>query len=193
MTPLSTLVPEVFINVPAELPILNHYILRGAIDFFKRSEAWQITDEITISAGDEFFDIPATAGREFVKLVSLEISDRVLTGDDLRKFCASGESGTVWLAKQADGDITIKATSVFSPSDDATQIDTTIGRQYRDGIIWAALAKLFILPKKPWTDAAMSEFYRGKWENTADQARRSAYEGKQRTARRTRCHLIGGI
>lgn len=192
MTPLSTLVPEVFINVPAELPILNHYILRGAIDFFKKSEAWQLTDEITISAGDEFFDIPTAAGREFVKLVSLEISDRVLTGDDLRKFCASGESGTVWLAKQADGDITVKATSVFAPSDNATEIDTAIGRQYRDAIIWAALTKLFMLPKKPWTDASLSEFYRVKWENLADQAKRSAYEGKQRTARRTKMHTLNG-
>lgn len=189
---LSTLRPEVRINAPADDPLLVYCILRGAIDFFTRSEAWQVTDEVTLSAGDESFQVPAVANGEFIKLLSITIAERELTGEDLKRFCACCESGTVWLAKKADGDTTIKVASVYAPSESAATIDDAIGRQYRNALVSAALDKLFKIPKKPWTDFALSAFHRLEWESAADKARRMAYTGKQRGPLRTKLNLLGG-
>lgn len=190
---LSTLRAEVRINAPADTPLLDFYILRGAIDFFKRSEAWQVTDDVELSAGDQSFTVPTVANGEFVKLLAVTVGERVIEGDDLSKFCASGESGIVWLSEKAEGDMTIKVKSVYTPSDDATTIDPAIGRQYRNALVAAALDKLLKLPKKPWTDFGLSVVHRNEWESEADKAKRMAYFGKQRGPMRSKPNFIGGI
>jgi hypothetical protein len=189
---LSTLRPEVRINAPADDALLNFFILRGAIDFFTRSEAWQVTEEVALSAGDESFQVPAVPHGEFSKLISIQVADTVIEGADLNRFCASGESGTVWLAQKAPGDMTIKVKSVYVPDEAATTIDDAIGRQYRNALIDAALDKLHKLPKKPWTDFTLSTYHRSEWERKADEAKRMAYTGKQNGPIRTESVTIGG-
>ncbi len=189
---LQILRAEVFMNTGAEYPVIDHYLLRGAIDFFTRSEAWQVTNQVSISAGEQNFNVPDVATGEFFKLVAIEIGDKVLERDALRKFCTVTEGGVVWLDKPAEGDTTMQVTAVYVPADNATAINDDIGRQYRDAFVNAALSKLFLIPKKPWTDTALAEYHRVKWEGKADIAKRHAYQGKQNQPTRTKCHFFSG-
>lgn len=189
---LTSLRAEVRLHTPADNNVLDFCILRAAIDFFTKSEAWQVTDDVAVVAGDDTFDVPAVANGQYIKLLAIELAGRVIEGDDLTKFCTASESGTVRLAKKAEGDITLKVKSVYAPTDDATAIDDAIGRQYRNGLVHGALARTFLIPKMPWTDDSRSEFYRIKWENDAAKARTAAYDGKQRGPKRTKLVLLNG-
>lgn len=189
---LTSLRAEVRLHTPADNNVLDFCILRAAIDFFTQSEAWQVTDEVSVLAGNDTFDVPTVANGQFIKLLAIELADKVIEGDDLYKFCTAGESGAVRLVKKAEGDITLKVKSVYAPTDDATTINDAIGRQYHNGLVHGALARTFLIPKMPWTDDSKSEFYRIKWENAAEKARTAAYDGKQRGPKRTRLALLNG-
>lgn len=189
---LSALRPEIFMHAPAEYPVIDHYILRGVIDFFNRSEAWQVTNTVSISAGASSFNVPSVSNAEFLTLISIELGDTLLEYEDLRKFCKVAEGGTVSLAAPADADVTLKVTAAYVPDDNATTIDDVLGKRYRDALISAALSKLFMIPKKPWSDMSMSEVHRLRWESAADKAKRFAYEGKQNQSRRIQSFFING-
>jgi hypothetical protein len=187
---LSTLNPEVFINAPADPPLLSFFVQRGAIDFFTSSEAWQETNEVEVDAGEREFVVPAVAGADFLKLVAVEIAGTELRSASLGAFCSADESGKVTLASPAEGLVTLKVTCAYVPS--GNTVNDAIGRQYRDGIVSAALSKLFILPKKPWTDPNLSEYHRNKWQSLAATAKRHAYVGKNAAPLRTKPHTVGG-
>ena len=63
------------------------------------------------------------------------------------------------------------------PSQAATGIDTTIWERYIDEIAAGALALLFAIPDKPWTNPAQVSFYGGMYEQARDRARLKAFKG----------------
>ena len=66
------------------------------------------------------------------------------------------------------------------PSVAATGIDTTIWERYIDEISCGALAKLMVMPDKPWTNVAQAGYYGGMFEAAKDTARLKAFKGYTR-------------
>lgn len=63
------------------------------------------------------------------------------------------------------------------PSTAATGVDTTIWERYVDDVAAGALAKLFVMPDKPWTNTAQAGYYGGMFEAAKDLARLKAFKG----------------
>jgi hypothetical protein len=195
---LNTLLPEIFINANAETAVIMHYLRRGAIDFFTESEAWRVEIESDVDAGVKSFTLNVGTDADYLKMVSVEVADKALTPvtlDDL----AGGSSpskyfvnvlGKVTLNAHYTQDVTVKSVVSVVPSGDV--VDDGLLTQYRDAIVSACLAKLLLVPKKPWTDAGLAQYHANKWQMEAAKAKRHAFAGASRAPLRSSMWTING-
>ena len=67
-------------------------------------------------------------------------------------------------------------------------MNDSIGKKYFEAIANGAKARLYEIPNKPWTDAALSGFHRNKSEMMASRARDDAASGYGRGPKRVVSH-----
>lgn len=77
----------------------------------------------------------------------------------------------------------------FKPTRDSTAVDERIFEEYLEPIACGALAKLFILPQKPWTNPEASKWHSDKFNEGIDKARQKALKGFGRARRRVKAHF----
>jgi hypothetical protein len=71
----------------------------------------------------------------------------------------------------------ITAKLAVRPTQAATGLETWIMNKYRDAIAHGAKARLFRIPKKPWTDAAAAQGYHSMFEAAVAKAQLDAVRG----------------
>lgn len=148
-----------------------HHIRNAAIDFCRRTLAWQM--EIDPIEG---FEVPATDGvateftmsppaeSEIVKLLSVAVDDDPIEVVEASKGVAFRRRGThtdlaftrdrktlaVYPAPEAGTVIHVEA--ALRPSDDATGLPDEFADLYRQDIAKGAVASLLLMPKQDWSD-----------------------------------------
>lgn len=194
---INTLLPEVFINTGASEDVILHYLKRGAIDFFKESDAWQITVTNSLSANATGFTINPGSDNDFSKVISMKIGEQTLHPQTLSENQEGGTSyfyvdatGAVTFNKPLDIESTVTTKISITPKNNV--IDDAMLLEYRDEIISACLSKMMLMPKKPWTDGNLGMVHEKKWKDGAAIARRKVFTGNSRVPLRTKSHFIGG-
>lgn len=185
-------------------PFTEAMIKRAAIEFCKESWVWKhVCDaqDVTVSEGTYDLDIPnassvATVMDVLLSGVPLEAKEigwlnanvpTWLTDAATPRYYTQTEPEKLMLApvpsETTAGALTV--TVALQPSQSASGLPEWIFNKFPYEITDGALAKLMLVPGKPWTDLAGGVDRRAKFEAAIANARAMAVTGLGRAANRT--------
>ena len=199
----SELLPEARLNVAGcPDPIIEHYLRSAAIDLCVRSKALRFEmPAFDTEAGAPFYTLAPAAETEAVQIVDATVDGEPLDPvrrDELARVSKwPAESGTptrfmmiegnrsVLLWKTPDVALPIVLLLAVKPTLSATGIDSAFSDMFGDVITAGALATLFALPKKDWSDGNLSTYHKGIFETGVIRARAFAEKDGTRAPLRT--------
>ena len=174
-------------------PVTENAIKRTVIEFCAASWIWKhMPDAIDVVAGESTYDLEPAAGTDIATVVSAELDgipleNRALTWLNKEvprwrteasrpKYFTQVDTEQVILAALPDSNITggLTTTLALQPSQSATSFPKWIFNQYLYVLAEGALAKLMMMPNKPWTDIQNGADRRTKFEAGIANARASA-------------------
>ena len=199
---LETFFTDVAIHVPAcPEPVMAHAVRNAAIEFCKDSLVWRETlDAETLSASDFPYDLPTTQGGVTTAILDLRIDGRSIapisevdlnkaaadwrtaTGTPTRYFMPSPDTLSVYTLP--DSSISFMLSVAYMPTRTTTVVPSFLHTRYAPGIAAGALAQLFALPEKPWTNPAAAAM----WSNVFGAKKAEAKASAQRSF--TAAHLV---
>jgi len=200
MTALSVLVPDVRVEVP-DIPsfVAERQLLRAAREFCEETRAWRVNVQISVTATVATRNIASLlpTNTELVDVVSIKNtgggrpvtpttfawldtnhanwrSDTdlnaqyyVLDGNNAIRFVPTPSTTTAAL---------YNARLAVKPTLSASSISDVLGNKYDEVLVHGALSKLFLIPRKPWTDANLAQFHMGLFRASFAPARTEAAE-----------------
>jgi hypothetical protein len=174
---------------------LRTYLAEVAADFFARTYLWRDNiDAIYLAPNQVEYDLDADALVEDV--IAVTYGERVLDRTDSRllphnQLGEKGEPRMYWM--HADNTIRVhpipeeraqmKVSAVLKPSRTGTGVEDWIYETWADTIVDGTIAKLAAIPGKDWTDVAMAESRRAKYERSITTARIRDFRGVRLTVR----------
>lgn len=202
----ATLLNEVMPHVPGcAVAIAVNAIRNATIEFCKRSKL-MVTEQFPISSIaaepryslDEYgqrvvadvravwYDGLPLVAKTQAQLEVLYDNWTVETGTPL--YYTQDNPSEIILVPSPDTALTdgITAHILFQPSRSAVTIEDWIVERHLEAIAHGALKRLFEIPKKPWSDAALVAYHHNKFESAIGDAEvaqaRSTMAGRLRTA-----------
>ena len=174
---------------------LRTYLAEVAADFFARTYLWRDNiDAIYLAPNQVEYDLDAEAVVEDV--IAVTYGERVLDRTDSRllphnELGEKGEPRMYWV--HADNTIRVhpvpeeraqmKVSAILKPSRTGTGVEDWIYETWADTIVDGTIAKLAAIPGKDWTDVAMAESRRAKYERSITTARIRDFRGVRLTVR----------
>lgn len=183
MVAISALVPDVRVEIP-EIPsfVAERQLLRATREFTEQTRSWRVNIQLstvtTVATTDLTSLLPSDT--ELVDIISVKNSDGSAPPEP-RTFIWLDENVSDWRTQEAldakwyvlEGNSTIRLVPTPSttiadkyfirvavkPLLTATAIDDVVANKYDELLIHGALAKLFLIPRKPWTDANLGSFH----------------------------------
>lgn len=202
----SDLIDEVLPQLAADPsdPVTEQAIKRAVIEFCRESWIWQFfPDAQNVRSRVAEYDIETPAGADVVTMVDVSLNNVPLVPKSIAWLNANlpgwrTTTATVKHYTQIDTDQVILAplpaenvtngltmTVALQPSQTATSFPKWIANQYIYQIADGAIAKLMLMPNKPWTDLVNGQDHRTRFEQAFNDARESAVSALGRAAQRT--------
>lgn len=166
--------PDVLMHVPGcPVPVVDHHLRKAAIDLCRRSKGLKVdmptfatvagTPSYVLDAGAELEPVTILVAEvdgvpvdpERIAVLSSKTDWRAETGKPAF-FYMHPDARSVRLWKTPDGSYQITTTLAAMPTKDATGIEEWYGNRHDQAIVSGALAELYAIPKKPWTDGGMA-------------------------------------
>jgi hypothetical protein len=198
----SVLTPDIRVEIP-EIPafVAERQLLRALREFAEETRAWRVNIQVGVIASTATVDITSLlpTGSEVVDIISMK--DSVTGGRPVSPttFVRLDKEHPLWRDEEAlnaqgyvlDGNNTLRF--VFTPSTTvankynvrvalkpilatALTIDDVIANKYDELLVHGALARLYIIPRKPWTDANLALFHKNIFDAGKQSARTQAAE-----------------
>lgn len=152
-------------------PVTEYAIKRACIEFCAGSWIWQyLPDPIDVEAGEAYYDLEPETGADVSAVMdvahnavpldakSVAWLDAQLPGwrtnPSVPKYYTQVDSEQIILAAVPDANITggLTMTLALEPSQSAVGLPKWIFNQYIYTLAEGAIAKLMMMPNKPWTD-----------------------------------------
>lgn len=208
MAALTDLRPRVQPHVPGcPLPMIDAAIIDALIDFCNRSRAYRFSPaEIDVVASTAIYavsDLPAET--EIAWLLAAELDDIPIDTPDTGSVPQSyaTEEGTPSMAvvvsateialrkvpSEAGG---LRVRLALRPTLTAITFPDEFNALFREQIAAGALARLYAMPKKPWTATELVEDSRNQFDQAILDASYRADRGSAASPARVSLNLIGG-
>jgi len=174
-------------------PVTENAIKRSVIEFCSGSWIWKhLPDPLDVVAGENTYDLEPLPGTDVTTVLAAELDGVPLAPKDIPwlnreiprwrtvaarpKYFTQVDTEQVLLAALPDANITagLTLTLALQPSQAATGFPKWIFNQYLYVLAEGALAKLMMMPNKPWTDIKNGADRRTKFEAGIANARASA-------------------
>ncbi len=200
MTAISDFVPDVRVEIP-EIPsfVAERQLLRATREFVEETRSWRVNIQVSTTVDIATVNLVGflPANTELVDIIS---AHNINGGAPPipRTYAWLDKNVSDWRTNSAldakwymlDGNTTIRfvptpsATVVdqydvriaVKPLLTATIIDDVVANKYNELIIHGALAKLYLIPRKPWTDANLAVFHQNMFQAGMPGARTEAAE-----------------
>lgn len=185
-------------------PMVDLHLREVARDFCRRSLAWrQDFDPITTAAHLLTYDLDAPESQaEPVKVLSLFMNGELLwSADETARshrrctalkyasheppFALSNDLREITLVDEAPVGV-LQVNGAMKPSASATSLPDILGTEHREAMRTGTLARLMVMPKKPWQDRELATFYRNQYESYVSHAAVNTQTGNTRHLLRTR-------
>jgi len=185
MAAITDLVPDVRAEIP-DIPsfVAERQLLRAARIFCQETRAWRVNIEVSVTetVARTILTSLLPTGTELVDIISVKNTSG---GEPLtpRTFSWLDENLTDWRSETdlnaayyvLDGNNTMRlvptpsATTAYlydariavKPLLSATTLDDVLVNKYDELIIHGALGKLYVMPRKTWTDDARAAYHTG--------------------------------
>lgn len=202
----SDLLTEVLPNLAADPsdPVTEHAIRRAVTEFCAESWIWKdLSDPIDVEAGESFYDLEPPNGTDIVAVMDVAYNGVPLEHKELSWLDVNlpgwrTTTGTPMYVTQVDMDQVILApvppdtltdgitlTVALQPSQNSTGVPKWIINQHLYAIADGAIARLMLMPNKPWTDLANGSDRRAQFQAAIANARANAASALGRAATRT--------
>lgn len=185
-------------------PFTENVIKRAAIEFCQESWVWKhISDAQDVTVSEATYDIDVPNGAAVTTVMSVVLNDTPLeakevgwlninlpawhTTEAAPNYYTQTEPGQIILAP-IPGETSAAAlviTVALQPTQTATGFPEWIFNKFPYAITDGALAKLMLVPGKPWTDLTGGVDRRARFEAAIANARAMAVTGLSRAANRT--------
>lgn len=201
MAAFSVITPDIIAAIP-EVPkfVAERQVLRALRDFAEESRAWRVNIELGTVASTALIDLSSLlpTGSELVDIISIK---NILGGQPVlpTTFMRLDKDSNDWRTDEdlnaryyvLEGNNTIRLAPIPSTTivtkyyarvavkpvlATATTVDDVIANKYDQLLVHGALAKLFLLPRKPWTDANLAVYHQNLFDLGTDAARTEASE-----------------
>jgi hypothetical protein len=95
------------------------------------------------------------------------VTDEIDDGFEVYPLPDAGAAGTSLIPRVA-----------WAPSKDATTLPDVLLSRFVDSVAFGALARLMIMPRQPWSDPALAQYYEAKHKVELDSARIEQLHGR---------------
>jgi len=205
-TKYSDLLDDVLPSLAADPsdPVTEHAIKRTVIEFCASTWIWKhLPDPIDVVAGEAVYDLEPLPATDVATVMSVSLDGYMLfakTTDWLDanepgwrsvtgapRYFTQVDTEQVILAQvpasSSAGGLT--ATLALQPSQNSTGFPKWIANQYLYALADGAIARLMLIPGKPWTDLNTGADKRSRFEAAMANARNTAVAGLGRAPTRT--------
>lgn len=185
-------------------PVTEYAIKRACIDFCSGSWLWKhIPDPVDVVAGENTYDLEPLPGTDIATVIAAEHNNVPLdpkaiewlnkeipgwrTTRNTPKYFTQVDTEQIILAAVPEASIAsgLTLTLALQPAQNSTGMPKWIVNQYLYVLADGAMARLMLMPNKPWTDLATGQDRRSKFEAAIANARASAVSALGRAAQRT--------
>ena len=196
MTAFSDMVTEALVNLPeCPQPSVEAYLRLSAIELCRRSYVWR-EEQAAVSKVSADFPLAITppAGANVFQVMSVVIdgkspaldrSDvhyeeagttdwRTATGTPVRYI--ELPHGTITLIPLPAAAVSVKPTVAYEPTMAAISIPDALYAEHGSTIISGAIAKLALIPGRPWTGADLASVHRSIFESGIRSASREFHQ-----------------
>ena len=197
-TNISTLVPDVRAVIP-EVPtfIVTRQVIRAMREFCEETRAWRVDVNLSTVENASTYNLTGLlpTNTELVEIISVKSDEgnapvepittawldhnkstwRDETSSEAMYFYLVSNN-TIRLVPTPSATATNKyfVRLAVKPLLTATTFDDQVDNKYNETLISGALANLLMIPRKPWTDFSLGDFYRRKFEAAFAPARAEA-------------------
>lgn len=197
-TAFTTLYDEVVpeLTGAVALPLVLNAIRQAARDFCMRSFVWRVDQgPMAVAQNANEYDWEPPTNTEAVRPMQVWLEKRPLTprtANELSEmfgdFMRAEGTPSYFVADRPDKLVIVpKPTGVYTtgitaklavmPSQAATGMETIYATRYRDAIGYGAKARLFRMPRKPWTDKQAASDYQAMFDAAVNTAQLEASRG----------------
>ena len=201
----SELLDDVLPNLAADPsdPVTEYAIKRACIEFCAGSWIWkELSDPIDVTAGEAFYDLEPSNGADITAVMDVAYNGTPLPAKSVAWLDANlpgwrSNTATPQYFTQVDTEQIILApvpaaalaagltlTLAMEPSRSSTGLPKWIFNQYMYTLADGAMARLMLMPDKPWTNLANGQDRRQQFEAGIASARASAVAGLGRATLR---------
>lgn len=185
-------------------PVTEHAIKRAVIEFCAVSWVWKhLPDAIDVTAGEAVYDLEPLPGTDVAMVMSVALGDQSLDAKSVDwldanvagwrtvastpRYFTQVDTEQLILAQVPDATVTggLTLTLALQPSQNSTGFPAWIANQHLYALASGAIARLMLMPGKPWTDLANGQDHRNKFESATANARANAVFGLGRSSLRT--------
>lgn len=186
------LINEIQFEIPeAPYDAVQLYLRRAICEFCEISHYWQEeVGPLTPQAGTDIYDIDAPRGASIVSVVGVSFDDagnavelfRDSSGQMKFRFWQPSSSAIQFAPIEELAGKSISIVAALKPEIDGNnfKFSETILRDYRDSIAAGAKAKIFMIPRKPWSDPGLAQASQVVFITGSNKALRSKGRGFSR-------------
>jgi hypothetical protein len=178
---------------------MDQHLRAAAIEFFKRTRAWMIwLDPIAALNNTREYTIVVPAETFINRIEAVTVGGTPLNVNSYRYAPAQSQTtnmgydeaygsslSTLMLSNFYTAGTQILVQASLVPKRDSTGIPDALFEKYADDICEGAKARLLILPKQEWTDAASAGIAKSIFDNLVAERAAEAWRGNASSRNRT--------
>lgn len=201
----SELIDDVLPALAADpsYPVVEYAIKRACIEFCAGSWIWQfLPDPIDVVAGEPYYDLEPESGADVSVVMDVAHNNVPLTAKSVAwldgqlpgwrttlavpKYYTQVDTDQIILAAAPDSSIAggLTMTLALQPSQASQGMPKWIFNQFMYSLAEGAMAKLMLMPNKPWTDLSTGAFHNTNFQGAIANARASTTAAIGRAAHR---------
>ena len=189
---LDELHGETALQVPAAPRMYVDQALQlSAKEFFRESKAWRVMTDPLVFGDDDEYEISAPFNTEIVEPIKILVDGIPMRSDQWTAVEEGEFGGIVVHFFDRPYKMQFMAELAVTLATGSREIPNRLGREFRDGIIHGALARMLRVPNTDWTDLNLSGFHQGMFLEAIDRAATRVENGMK--LRRTRVVRYGGL
>jgi hypothetical protein len=194
MKTFEKFLPDVLPMVPGcPEPVAELAIKRAAQRFCELTRAWRVTlDAVTLSAGEDTYDLPLPDRSELVRIESARLADRdiaVATPNGERSrfesYLSCDDGRTLVMNPLPAAALDLRLIVTAKPSNEALGVEDFIYGRYAPIIAMGAIGLLKQHPAKTYTDPAGGAGQWAEFESRCSTVRNALWRGNARNTPRT--------
>lgn len=169
----------------------------AAIEFCKKTQCLMSGSEVTFTSAagvpewnfgsDQIIDVIDAKRADGGEICILRLNDEAV--DDLADDAYAirfAEPNNLTITPAPTADLVVELVVIYAPGPESTTMHDSLWLRHHQALKHGALAKLYEIPKRSWTDITLAAYYGGKFEADIKDAKSEVNRNVTKPGRRLR-------